>query len=89
MQTTNSKMWAVPLFCLHLGIAFLVVFWIAGNPGAGVGPFAIMVGYGSPADRSHKCASAILLQVSACSHIALSSPSLRFSSRWLRLQSAP
>jgi hypothetical protein len=47
MQTTNAKKWAVPLFCLFLGIAFLVVFWIAGNPGAGVGPLVIMVGYGA------------------------------------------
>jgi hypothetical protein len=45
VQTTNAKKWAVPLFCLFLGIGFLVVFWIAGNPGAGVGPFVIMVGY--------------------------------------------
>lgn len=47
MQTANGKRWAVPLLCLFFGAAYLVVFWIAGNPGAGLGPFAIMVGYGA------------------------------------------
>lgn len=46
MQTANDKKWAVPLLCLFFGVAYLVAFWIAGNPGAGLGPFAIMVGYG-------------------------------------------
>ena len=46
MQTTSAKRWAVPLLCLLLGAAFLVAFWIAGNPGTGFGPFAVMVGYG-------------------------------------------
>ena len=43
---TNNKGWAVPLLCALLGLAFLTVFWIAGNPGAGLGSLAIMVGYG-------------------------------------------
>ncbi len=36
----------MPLFCLLLGLAYLAVFWLSGNPGAGVGPFAIVLGYG-------------------------------------------
>jgi hypothetical protein len=32
--------------CVVLGLAFLTVFWIAGDPGAGLGSLAIMVGYG-------------------------------------------
>ncbi len=36
----------VPLLCLAFGVAYLAVFWIGGNPVAGVGPFVIMVGYG-------------------------------------------
>lgn len=44
---TKSARWGVPLFCLLLGVAYLVVFWISGNPVAGVGPFAIMVAYGA------------------------------------------
>ena len=46
MPTTNNKGWAVPLLCALLGLAFLTVFWIAGNPGAGLGSLAVMVGYG-------------------------------------------
>ncbi len=46
MPTTNTKRWAVPLVCVLLGLAFLVVLWTAGNPGAGLGSLAIMVGYG-------------------------------------------
>ena len=46
MPTTSTKRWAAPLLCLLMGFAFLVAFWIAGNPGAGLGPFAVMVGYG-------------------------------------------
>lgn len=46
MPTTNNKGWAVPLVCALLGLAFLTVFWIAGNPGAGLGSLAVMVGYG-------------------------------------------
>jgi hypothetical protein len=46
MPTTNNKGWAVPLLCALLGLAFLTVFWIAGNPGAGLGSLAVMVAYG-------------------------------------------
>ena len=46
MPTTSTKRWAAPLLCLLMGFPFLVAFWIAGNPGAGLGPFAVMVGYG-------------------------------------------
>lgn len=47
MPTTSTRSrWAVPLLCLLLGFAYLGAFWVAGNPGAGIGPFAIMVGYG-------------------------------------------
>ncbi len=46
MQTTSNRKWAVPLLCLVLGVAYLATFWIDGNPVWGVGPFAIMVGYG-------------------------------------------
>jgi predicted MFS family arabinose efflux permease len=46
MPTTNTKRWAVPLVCVLLGLAFLAVFWISGNPGAGLGSLAVMVGYG-------------------------------------------
>ena len=46
MPTKSTKRWAAPLLCLLMGFAFLVAFWIAGNPGAGLGPFAVMVGYG-------------------------------------------
>lgn len=46
MPRTYDKRWVVPLLCLFLGLAYLGAFWLAGNPGAGVGPFAIMVGYG-------------------------------------------
>ena len=46
MPTTNTKRWAVPLVCVLLGLAFLAAFSIAGNPGAGLGSLAIMVGYG-------------------------------------------
>ena len=46
MPTTNTKGWAVPLLCALLGLAFLAVFWIAGNPGAGLGSLAVMVAYG-------------------------------------------
>jgi hypothetical protein len=46
MPTTNNKGWAVPLVCVPLGLAFLAVFWISGNPGAGLGSLAVMVGYG-------------------------------------------
>ena len=46
MPTTNNKGWAVPLVCVLLGLAFLAVFWISGNPGAGLGSLAVMVGYG-------------------------------------------
>lgn len=46
MRTTSSKKWVVPLLCVLFGGAYLAVFWIGGNPVAGVGPFAIMVGYG-------------------------------------------
>jgi hypothetical protein len=44
---TRSARWGVPLSCLLLGIAYLVVFWVSGNPVAGIGPFAIMVAYGA------------------------------------------
>ncbi len=47
MQTKSTKRWAVPLLCLLLGFAFLVAFWVSGNPGAGLGPFAVMAGYGA------------------------------------------
>ena len=47
MQTTRTKGWAVPLFCLLLGLAFLVAFWLGGTPGAGLGPFAVMAAYGT------------------------------------------
>jgi hypothetical protein len=46
MPTTNNRGWAVPLVCVLLGLAFLAVFWISGNPGAGLGSLAVMVGYG-------------------------------------------
>ena len=46
MPTTNNRGWAVPLACVLLGLAFLTVFWISGNPGAGVCSLAVMVGYG-------------------------------------------
>jgi hypothetical protein len=46
MPMTNNKGWAVPLVCVLLGLAFLAVFWISGNPGAGLGSLAVMVGYG-------------------------------------------
>ena len=46
MPMTKTKGWAVPLLCVLLGLAFLTVFWIAGNPGAGLGSLAIMIGYG-------------------------------------------
>ena len=46
MPTTNNKGWAVPLVCVLLGLAFLAVFWISGNPGAGLGSLAVMVAYG-------------------------------------------
>lgn len=46
MPTTSTKRWAVPLLSLLLGLAYLAAFWVAGNPGAGLGPLAIMVGYG-------------------------------------------
>ena len=36
----------MPLLCVVLGLVFLAVLWIAGNPGAGLGSLAIMVGYG-------------------------------------------
>lgn len=44
---TGGARWGVPLFCVLLGVAHLVVFWISGNPVAGIGPFAIMVAYGA------------------------------------------
>jgi hypothetical protein len=37
----------VPSLCVFLGIVYLVVFWLSGNPAAGIGPFVIMVGYGA------------------------------------------
>jgi cobalamin synthase len=43
---TNNKGWAVPLVCVLLGLAFLAVFWISGNPGAGLGSLAVMGAYG-------------------------------------------
>jgi hypothetical protein len=43
---TTSTRWGVPLLCLFLGVAYMVVFWLSGNPVAGIGPFAIMVLYG-------------------------------------------
>jgi hypothetical protein len=46
MPTTNNRGWAVPLVCVLLGLAFLTVFWISGNPGAGLGSLAVMVAYG-------------------------------------------
>lgn len=46
MRTTSNRKWTVPVLCLIFGVAYLAVFWIGGNPVAGVGPFAIMVGYG-------------------------------------------
>lgn len=46
MRTKSNSKWAVPTLCLLFGVAYLVVFWIGGNLAAGVGPFAIMVGYG-------------------------------------------
>jgi len=46
MRTTSNSKWAVPVLCLIFGVAYLAAFWIGGNPVAGVGPFAIMVGYG-------------------------------------------
>lgn len=46
MQMTSNRKWTWPLMCLALGAAFLVMFWIGGQPVAGVGPFVIMVGYG-------------------------------------------
>ncbi len=36
----------MPLVCALLGFAFLAVFWISGNPGAGLGSLAVMVAYG-------------------------------------------
>lgn len=42
----KTKAWMVPLLCLLIGVAFLVAFWIGGNPGSGVGALAVMVGYG-------------------------------------------
>ena len=36
----------MPLVCVLLGLAFLTVFWISGNPGAGLGSLAVMAGYG-------------------------------------------
>jgi hypothetical protein len=47
MPTTSSRKWVVPVLCLILGFAFLAVFWIAGNPRAGLGSMAIMVAYGA------------------------------------------
>lgn len=46
MQMMKTKAWMVPLLCLLIGVAFLVAFWIGGNPGSGVGALAVMVGYG-------------------------------------------
>ena len=46
MPTTRNKGWAAPLVCVVLGLVFLTVFWISGNPGAGLGSLAVMVGYG-------------------------------------------
>jgi cobalamin synthase len=46
MPTTSNKGWAAPLVCVVLGLAFLTVLWISGNPGAGLGSLAVMVGYG-------------------------------------------
>lgn len=46
MPTTNNRGWAVPLVCALLGLAFLAVFWISGDPGAGLGSLAVMVAYG-------------------------------------------
>ena len=46
MPTTNNKGWAVPLACVVLGFVFLAVLWVSGNPGAGLGSLAVMVGYG-------------------------------------------
>lgn len=46
MPTTSNKGWAAPLVCVVLGSAFLTVLWISGNPGAGLGSLAVMVGYG-------------------------------------------
>ena len=46
MPTTSNKGWAAPLVCVVLGLAFLTVLWISGNPGAGLGSVAVMVGYG-------------------------------------------
>jgi hypothetical protein len=43
----ESKKWAVPLLCLLIGLVYLGAFWLGGNPGAGLGGLAIMVGYGS------------------------------------------
>lgn len=44
---TRGARWGVPLFCVLLGVAHLMVFWISDNPVAGIGPFAIMVTYGA------------------------------------------
>lgn len=47
MQTVRkSRKWAVPALCVIFGVAYLAAFWAGGNFVAGVGPFAIMVGYG-------------------------------------------
>jgi hypothetical protein len=34
------------IFSVLLGFAFFAAFWVASNPGAGLGPFAIMVAHG-------------------------------------------
>lgn len=47
MQTTRTRGWVVPLFCLLAGVAYLVAFWLGGNLGAGVVPFLIMFAYGA------------------------------------------
>jgi hypothetical protein len=47
MRTRVANKWGVPLLCVLLGLAFLGAFWIAGNPGAGLAPLAIMVAYGA------------------------------------------
>lgn len=46
MKSMRSKRWTLPLLCLLFGVAFLLAFWAAGNPVAGLGPFAVMIGYG-------------------------------------------
>ena len=46
MMTKRTPKWVLPAFCLFLGLASFVAFWIGGNPGEGLFGLGLLGGLG-------------------------------------------